>query len=530
MNDLTPPLGLDALLEEPLGERPDAPAIGLTDGTATLSWSRLQGNIEAFAASLLAAGVKPGDRVAMALPNTLEFVVAFLAISRIRATAAPLNPDYQAGEFEFFLEDLKAVAVLDLAGERANGRARSAAARLGQPVWPVIRDGERVDLTLADAGAVGHPVRRTPVAPASDIALLLHTSGTTSRPKGVPLTHANLMASVHNIRRTYEFDARDRSVLVMPLFHVHGLMAGLLAPMAAGAVVYIPVSGKFSAAHFWRDMAACQATWYTAVPTIHQILLARSDTDYPGETPPRLRFIRSCSSPLAPSVLHDMEAKFQAPVLEAYAMTEAAHQIASNPLPNHGVHKPGSVGMGRNVRIAILDPELRTLDPLREGEICLRGDNITPGYWNHPEATKEAFAGGWFHTGDQGYLDAEGYLFITGRIKEIINRGGEKISPSRVDDVLLGHPGVAEAVAFGAPDPKYGEEVMAAIVLKPGVTVTAEDLTAYCLKELSAFAAPKRLWFADSLPRTGSGKIQRGRVAEHFLAGAREAESRDPGR
>ena len=518
MNDPSPAAGLHELLADRLKAQPDAIAVALTDGRVALSCRQLQEAVEAFAASLLAAGIQPGDRVALVLPNSIEFVVAFLAITRIRAMAAPLNPEYRAGEFEFFLEDLGAVVLLDVPGEGANRQAGQAADTLGKPVWRVRREGANVELALPTAGPVGSPHPPTPVEPETDVALFLHTSGTTSRPKGVPLTHANLMASVRNIGQTYEFNGEDRSVLVMPLFHVHGLMAGLLAPLAAGAAVYIPESGRFSASHFWRDMAACQATWYTAVPTIHQILLARYETDYPRDDPPRLRFIRSCSSPLAPSVLNEMEAKFGAPVLEAYAMTEAAHQIASNPLPKQGPRKPGSVGQGRGVRIAILDPDLNELPPGREGEICIQGENVTRGYWNNPQATEEAFAGGWFHTGDQGCLDAEGYLTLTGRIKDIINRGGEKIAPSRVDEVLLSHPGVAEAVTFGAPDPKYGEEVNAAIVLKPGVTVTAEALRAHCLTELSAFAVPKRFFFVESLPRTGSGKVQRRKVAEYCLA------------
>lgn len=518
MNDPSQSAGLHELLAAGLKQPPDAIAVALTDGRVALSYRDLERAVEAFAARLLAAGIRPGDRVALVLLNSIEFVVAFLAITRIGAIAAPLNPDYRAGEFEFFLEDLGAVVLLDLPGQGANRPAGQAADTLGKPVWRVQREGAAVELALPASGPVADPTPPTPVEPETDVALFLHTSGTTSRPKGVPLTHANLMASVRNIGQTYEFDGTDRSVLVMPLFHVHGLMAGLLAPLGFGAAVYIPESGRFSASHFWRDMAACQATWYTAVPTIHQILLARYATDYPRDAPPRLRFIRSCSSPLAPTILQEMEAKFGAPVLEAYAMTEASHQIASNPLPEKGPRKPGSVGQGQSVRIAILDPELNRLPPGREGEICIQGENVTRGYWNNPQATAEAFAGGWFHTGDQGYLDAEGYLTLTGRLKEIINRGGEKISPSRVDEVLLSHPGVAEAVTFGVPDPKYGEEVNAAIVLKPAFAVTAEELSAHCLSELSAFAVPKRYFFVEGLPKTGSGKIQRRKVAEFCLA------------
>lgn len=524
MNLATHPTGLDGLFTSVARENPDATALGLADGSRALSFARLQERIESVANELVAAGLKPGDLVALAMPNSIEFVVAFLAITWVRATAAPLNPAYRQEEFEFFLDDQRPVMVLDLAGEQANGEARSAAEKLALPIGEIAWRDERIELP-AGFRIRGTPVPRTPVEPATDVALFLHTSGTTSRPKGVPLTHRNLLASIRNISQTYELGSTDRSVLVMPLFHVHGLVAGLLAPLAAGAAVYLPASGKFSASTFWADMARCQATWYTAVPTIHQILLARHDSDYPRDNPPPLRFIRSSSAPLAPAVLEELEHKFRAPVLEAYAMTEAAHQMAANPLPNHGPHKPGSVGIGQNVAIAILDDRLQPLEPLQEGEVCVRGENVTPGYRNHPEANEAAFAGGWFHTGDLGYLDAEGYLFITGRIKDIINRGGEKIAPSRIDAVLLDHPAVSAAVAFGVPDAKYGEEVHCALVLKPGAQTTPDEMTAFCLSKLSPFEIPKRFHFVDDLPVTGSGKVQRKQVAEHFLSGD-QAQSR----
>lgn len=510
--------GLDGLFTAVAKANPDARALGLADGSQTLSFAQLRETIETLAIELLAAGLKPGDMVALVAPNSIEFALVFLAITWVRGTAAPLNPAYRQEEFEFFLDDQRPAMVLDLAGKKANGAARAAAEKLALPIGEIVWNDGRVEL-VAGPTPLGAAVPRTPVEPETDVALFLHTSGTTARPKGVPLTHRNLRASIRNIIQTYELDADDRSVLVMPLFHVHGLVAGLLAPLAAGAAVYLPASGKFSASTFWGDMMRCQATWYTAVPTIHQILLARYDGDYPRDNPPSLRFIRSSSAPLAPAVLDELERKFRAPVLEAYAMTEAAHQMAANPLPKSGPRKPGSVGIGHNVAIAILDDRLQSLEPLREGEVCVRGENLTPGYRNNPDANEAAFAGGWFHTGDLGYLDAEGYLFITGRIKDIINRGGEKIAPSRIDAVLLDHPAVSAAVAFGVPDAKYGEEVHCALVLKPGAQATPEEMTAFCLSKLSPFEIPKRFHFVDELPVTGSGKVQRKQVAEHFLAG-----------
>lgn len=509
--------GLSSLYSEGLKLRPDGNALGVADGLIVLSFRRLQEATEAFAQQLRAAGVKPGDVVTLVMSDSVELVVAFMAIAWVRATAAPLNPDFKEPEFESLIDGQSPVAMIDLPGDRSNGNARKAAEKLNRPVWEAVWKNERLELSLCGGSSLGEAVPQSAIDPDNDVAVFLYTSGTTSKPKGVPLTHRNVMASVRNIVRTYELGQTDRSVLVLPLSHVHGLIAGLLAPLAAGAAVYLTATGRFSATNFWKEMVQWDASWYTAVPTIHQILVARYDKDYPKENPPKLRFVRSCSSALAQSVLEEMEAKFQAPVLVAYAMTEAAHQVASNPLPKNGPRKPDSVGKGQNVSVGILDDTLVELPPMQTGEICIRGDNLTKGYTNNPKANEEAFAGGWFHTGDQGYLDEDGYLFITGRIKELINRGGEKIPPAMVDEVLLAHPAVAQAVVFGVPDPKYGEEVNAAIVLKPGATATSHELEDFCLKRLAAFQAPKRIFFASDLPKTASGKISRKQVSEHFI-------------
>jgi len=395
----------------------------------------------------------------------------------------------------------------------------------------------------------------------SDVALFLHTSGTTSRPKGVPLTHGNLALSLTNIAATYELTERDCSYLVMPLFHVHGLMAGLLAPLAAGSAVSFPAAGRFAASTFWFDVAESKATFYTAVPTMHQVLLSRAKLgERKAAGSPRLRFVRSCSSALAAATLEKVEAFAEAPCLEAYAMTEASHQMTSNPLPKYGARRPGTVGRPQGgVSVAVLSPDNTVLtEPGQIGEICIRGDNVTAGYLNNPQATQEAFAGGWFHTvrrkgggwvggwggvgwgdgereerkaqrkreseraggvaserrkkknsthlsffsfqlnskqspqkkqGDQGFLDAEGYVTLTGRLKELINRGGEKISPIEVDGALLSHPAVAEAVSFGAPDEKYGEIVAAAVVLVAGARAEGVEasIREHASKSLAAF-------------------------------------------
>lgn len=491
-------------------------ALVVAEGGPFLSRPVMRKASVGLARCLVGNGVKPKDVVAFALHNTVEFVVLFVGVAKAAAIAAPLNPAYKASEFEFYLQDTS--AKLLLMPSEGNKEAEAAAAKLQIPAFAVILDGEKVELAPLGAGqAPAVPsVLQLPKAVPEDVALFLHTSGTTSKPKGVPLLHRNLMTTVKNIIGTYELSATDTSYLVMPLFHVHGLMAGLLSALAAGGSVVLPKGGKFSAQVFWADVKEHNATWYTAVPTIHQILLARAaqSDDYKGAG---LRFIRSCSASLAAPVLEQLEQTFGVPVLEAYAMTEAAHQMTSNPLPKHGARKPGSVGKGVNVEIAILAEDGSLLPVGKVGEVCIKGQNVTPGYHNNEKANVEAFAHGWFHTGDQGMLDSDGYLTLTGRLKELINRGGEKISPLEVDSALLGHAAVAEAVAFAAPDEKYGEEVNAAVVLKEKATATESEILATVKERLGDFKVPKRLFISNSLPKTATGKIQRRFVAEHFL-------------
>ncbi len=343
--------------------------------------------------------------------------------------------------------------------------------------------------------------------------MFLHTSGTTSRPKGVPLSHANVLRSALNVAAHYSLTPADRSLIVMPLFHVHGLIGASLSTLASGGAVIVPP--RFSASEFWELVREHRATWYSAVPTIHQMLLARADSD--GAPSSAMRFIRSCSSALAPAVLAKLENRFGAPVLEAYGMTEAAHQVASNPLPP-SAHKPGTVGPGSAVEVAIIDAAGHHLAPNNPGEVVIRGPNVMRGYRNNPDANAAAFIDGWFRTGDTGVLDGDGYLALIGRIKELINRGGEKISPAEIDTALLENPAVAEAAAFGVPDAKYGEEVWAAVVLKSDAT--ADELRAFCRSRMADFKVPKVIRITSALPKTATGKVQRRDLAALFKPAA----------
>jgi oxalate---CoA ligase len=487
---------------------PQHPAVILPDEALVFAHRALPDQVEALAAVLRQTGVQPGQPVAIVLPNGLEYLVAFLAVTRARLIAAPLNPAYKPEEFRFYLEDIAARAVIAPPGSHA---IRDVAHDLGLPVWTAVRDAHAKVRLEGEGLATRSSAVPEPPSP-DDIALFLHTSGTTSRPKGVPLTHGNLMASIGNIAAHYRLTPADAGLVVMPLFHVHGLIGATLAPLFVGGTVILPP--RFSAGAFWPAAQAHRATWYSCAPTIHQILLARADVDH---APARssFRFIRSCSAALAPATLAQLESRFDAPVLEAYAMTEASHQMTANPLPPE-IRKPGTVGRGANVDVAIMDEVGNLLPSETPGEVVVRGPNVTRGYHNNPSANAASFTAGWFRTGDRGVIDGAGYVTLIGRIKELINRGGEKISPLEVDAVLLAHPAVAEVATFAAPDPKYGEEVHAAVVLKGDATV--EELQAHCRCRLADFKVPKVVYLAKELPRTATGKVQRRHVAAAFLA------------
>jgi oxalate---CoA ligase len=436
---------------------------------------------------------------------------AFVAVA-CAATAAPLNAAYREDEFDFYLDDLQAKALIIQAGPESP--ARAVAARRG------IRLIELTPDTAGPAGAFTLSVPfadRGPMEPASDhVALVLHTSGTTSRPKIVPLRHGNLAASARHIATTLALTPEDRCLVIMPLFHIHGLIGALLSSLHAGASVHCPPG--FNALKFFGWLDEAKATWYTAVPTMHQTVLARAERNAEIIARRRLRFIRSSSASLPPQVMKQLEATFGCPVIESYGMTEASHQMASNPLPP-APRKPGTVGIAAGPEVAIMDNDGKLLPPGGTGEIVIRGPNVTAGYVNNPKANAEAFTNGWFRTGDQGVMDAEGYLSLTGRLKEIINRGGEKIAPREVDDVIMDHPAVAQVVTFGMPHDKLGEDVAAAVVLKEGESVTEPELREFVAARLADFKVPRKILFLPEIPKGATGKLQRIGLAQKLGLG-----------
>jgi acyl-CoA synthetase (AMP-forming)/AMP-acid ligase II len=465
-----------------------------------VTYDSLRQQVLAMANALASAGIRRGDAVAIALPNGLPAIVSFLAAS-IAGTAAPLNPAYPYEEFHFFLGDTNArILLCPAVGAEF---VRSAAADRKIPVLSVEMT-DQGNVHLLDAATGVSATEPT----ADDIALILHTSGSTGRPKRVPLRHYNLAVSSANIANTYALSEADVSLCIMPLFHIHGLIGSTMATLLSGGVVVVPL--KFNALSFWRTVREHRVTWYSGVPTMHQLVLAR--THHKAVEAASLRFMRSCSAPLSAELIHKMEDVFGVPFVEAYGMTEAAHQMTSNPLPPRH-RKPGSVGVGAGLRIAIMDKEGNHLDTNQRGEVAIQGANVFRGYENNPEANARAFVNGWFRTGDEGLLDEDCYLHLTGRIKDIIIRGGENIAPHEVDEILLRHAAVAAAVTFGCVHPTLGEEVAAAVVLHERHGATETALIKHCREFLAEYKCPKKIYLVDSIPTTATGKIRRRAVA-----------------
>ena len=493
---------ISSLLREQARRQPDAAAI-LAPGRAPLTYAGLWQQTLYVAASLQSLGFSHSTRLAVVLPNGPEMATVFLGVAAY-ATCAPMNLASRPAEFRFYLEDTGAQALIVHRGEA--GAARSAADALG---LKVIEIEFNVSTNAGQFAIIPEPVEHGAIPNFSapdNIALILHTSGTTARPKIVPLSHANLMASASNIARHLALSPDDCCLNVMPLFHIHGLIGALLASqVGGGSVICAP---GFDDHQFFDWVAEFKPSWYTAVPTIHQAVIERAALYRQKAPGHRFRFVRSSSASLPPSTMKKLEDKLQAPAIEAYGMTEASHQMASNPLPPAS-RIPGSVGVAVGIDIAIMDESGRRLAPGETGEIVVRGASVIQGYENNAQANATAFSDGWFRTGDQGHLDERGYLFISGRLKEIVNRGGEKISPQEVDDVLLEHASVAQAAAFAVPHNSLGEDLAAAVVLRPGSQTDESELRKFLSSRLSAFKVPSRIVFVDSIPKGATGKVQR---------------------
>ena len=512
--------------------RGDGAAVAIrAPGRPDLSYSGLLGQVEVTVQALREMGIDRNDRVAIVLPNGPEMAVAFLGIGA-GAACAPLNPSYRASEFDFYISDLNARAVVVAAG--VDSAVRDVARQRNVPLIELTATSDREAGTFQLAGDRTQAKTGMCFSEATDTVLVLHTSGTTSRPKLVPLTHANICSSGHNISLMVELTQADCCLNVMPLFHIHGLIGAVMSSVTAGASV-VCTSG-FDAKRFFEWVDMFRPSWYTAVPTIHQAILATVPANRDVITRRPMRFIRSSSASLPPQVMNELEAAFATQVIESYGMTEASHQMASNPLAPLP-RKAGSVGVAAGPDIAIMD-EAGALLPIGElGEVVIRGTNVTDGYENNPTANQTAFTNGWFRTGDQGRFDPDGYLFLTGRLKEIINKGGEKVSPREIDDVLIEHPAVAQVVTFAVPHATLGEDIAAAVVLKPNAIATDAEIREFAAARLADFKVPRQLLILDEIPKGATGKLQRigladkladklaSKLASNFVAAKSSTES-----
>jgi acyl-CoA synthetase (AMP-forming)/AMP-acid ligase II len=512
--------GLADILDRHVSDRPGARALVVTADRIEVSYRDLGAMVDDVAARLRGTGLHRGDSVGLVCANTAEFVVGLLGASRAGLVVAPMDPALPESQLCARLEEMGAQAVL--VGPPAVGGSPVAQAHV--PAWSL-----RVDVTTTgdptatlDTGPAVRRARRADYEISDQDALILFTAGTTDQAKMVPLTHANVTASVQGICDSYELGPGDATVAAMPLFHGHGLFAVLLASLAGGGSVLLPARGKFSASTFWDDVRAAAATWFTAVPTIYEILLNRAARDFPGAGIAPLRFVRSCSAPINAATARAMERTLGVPLLSAYGMTETAHQTTSEPLPHRGARKPRSVGRATGVDLRVLDQNGHAVPTGTEGEVWVHGPTVVRGYLSNPAETAHGFVDGWFRTGDLGTIDEDGYLFLTGRIKSLINRGGEKISPEHVEDVLAECPGVAEAAVFAIPDPTYGQRVGAVVVRYEGESIDAEQIMRYVRGRLAVFETPDRLDVVPALPHTPKGALDRRAVTARFAVSAQQ--------
>ena len=488
--------------------QPDARALVVSAVRASISYRDLVRLVDGLAGQLAGGGLRPGDRAALRARSSAEFVVGLLAASRAGLVLVPLDPALPVAEQHARITVAGARVVLVDADSDTSGETEETAL----PSWPVAVTVGGDTAAHLDTTAELAPATAGPDGLRPDDALIMFTGGTTGSPKMVPWTHDNVATSVRGVIDTYELRPDDATVAVMPLFHGHGLIAALLSTLVSGGTVLIPAGGRFSAHTFADDVHAAGATWFTAVPTIHQILLQRGTGADHDRAP--LRFIRSCSAPLSPETAEAARAAFDAPMLSAYGMTEATHQVASTGV-NDAVTS-GLVGRSTGVEIRITGDDGRPCPPGGVGEVWLRGRTVVRGYLGNAAATAGTFTDGWLHTGDLGSLSVDGELTLRGRIKELIIRAGENISPEHVEGVLVSHPKGGEAAVFGVSDSLYGETVAAVIVPDPSATPTTEELKEFCRQRLAPFEIPGNIAVIDELPHTAKGSVDRRAVAQRF--------------
>jgi len=446
------------------------------------------------------------DTVAIVLENGPEMASCFLSVAS-NCCAAPLNPSYTKFEFNYYLNDLKPKAII--ISENSNSSIINVARKNMIRIFKLSYNSSDVSgkfILKSEKSYTDISNGKNVLISPKDIALILHTSGTTSKPKMVPLSHLNLCASAKNIVKTLNLKRNDRCINIMPLFHIHGIVCLLISSLFSGSSIF--TSSGFNALKFFPWMKRFSPTWFSAVPTMHQAILSRASKNLKIIENSKLRFIRSSSSALPPKTMNEIEKTFQCPLIESYGMTEASHQMTSNHLPP-GKRKSSKVGFSAGPEVQIMGKNFKILKKENIGEIVIKGENVTKGYKNNIKANNSSYVNGWFRTGDQGFFDKEGFLQLTGRIKEIINKGGEKISPLEIDNAIMEHRSIFQGISFPIYHSKLGEEIAAAVILKKDHKLTAQKLKNFLSNKLSSFKIPQKIIFLDEIPKGKTGKLQR---------------------
>ena len=498
------------LFERQAALRPGVSALG-APGAGQSTFGDLRALIEGVRSVLSAKGVERTERVAVSLPTSAERLVVQAGVSTW-CTAVPLNPVLRAGEIDGILRRLgirRIIAPAGAPGAESQATGIGGIERLYVEPVPGAQAGRA---RLAGCDLLDAPWKGgvPPAGPAEDdIALILQTSGTTGTAKFVPLTHANVTAGAVNIIDAMRLGPSDSLLALSQFHHIAGISLSLAALHAGGSVYCTP---GFHAPDFFPWLEASDPTWMWVAPAMLHEIVARASLNGGGRPTTRLRLIRVGSAPLARKLKEEAEDLFRVPVLENYGMTEAAPQIASVPLAPARM-KTGTVGIPVGIEVSIVGEDGKLLPRGSAGEIAVRGPSVMKGYLGGEDVNRESFTDGWFRTGDQGRLDEDGYLTLTGRIREIINRGGEKISPLEVDAVLLRHPSVSKAVTFPVEHPALGEEVAAAVVLRPGASGVEKDLQEFVARELSVAKVPRRIVFVPEIPSDDRGKVRRASLA-----------------
>jgi len=492
------------LISRRAAEAPASPAL-LAPGRGPLDYRGLYDQIRSAGAVLNQGGIGQAQRVALLLANGAEAATAFLAVSS-HAIALPLDPGLGIEELGELLREMRVDALV--AGAAPSPLADAQAAEFRVPLFRLTATpGAAAGCFTLRGNSTRRPTRGGGPSPSGADAVLLRTSGTTGPSKTVPLSHDNMMATAAKTIEMMALTPADRCLCLAPFFHKQGLVTGLTVPLAAGGSVIYPPA--FEPAAFFAWMEEFRPSWYIAGPTVHEAILRQAPLHRDTIARRRLRFIRSGAAALSPVLMQALEHAFEAPVIEAYGMSEAG--IACNPLPPRR-RKPGKVGLPIT-ELAIMGPADEPLGVGEIGEIAVRGASVTRGYDNSPSENAERFRRGWFYTGDEGRLDADGYLEVTGRRKEIVNRGGRKLDPREVEELLRRHPDVGDAAAFPIPHPSLGEDLAAAVVLKADAVTAPQELRAYLFQKAAGYKVPSRILVLEDIPRGATGKLERRRLA-----------------